>query len=589
MAHRFRSQALIVAMDAEMGIGKGGGLPWQLKHDMQRFMRLTSKTQDPKNKNVIVMGRKCWQSIPEKFRPLKNRINIVLSRTLEEHESENLIICNDISRVSEIVSSLENVEKIWNIGGKEIYQWALDADLVQELYVTKIHKSFETDVKLDGISWENFEEDAEKREGPVTESDTTYTFHINMVNRGKKKSDSSDRSSRAAVRNMAHSNNVNGESAPHNTSNCSSGSRKKSTSGESTEQLQALDPSNDSVFNSLRQDATSVEVQTEKQSDLMINFLALPQEERMSSLCEMLSTIDPLEVRLAAACLEGIRTTQSSQLKHLEIRANTSAAVDNIRNQQLTMENYQKCVDAVYALVTLLTPANRPIAMQYIGCIERLISERIRINPEYTNIADRVKALRLIFRLVSACIHHPAFPGDFRVRMTVVIDDLQQEIWDAQRQIQEANHAGPDAEGESAFQSVSECGAPSSASSFHFINKFEATLAHDDNFCIQMIWNDGERTFARRTRREIFELHHKLLDLFGEERREQTKRSHEDAAASCSGMSDGTRRVSNEVQNAEWERSRTNSNTTTGNESGGKILFGRHSRFLEDIKYRSVK
>ena len=45
------------------------------------------------------------------------------------------------------------------------------------------------------------------------------------------------------------------------------------------------------------------------------------------------------------------------------------------------MENYQKCVDAVYALVTLLTPANRPIAMQYIGCIERLISERIRINP----------------------------------------------------------------------------------------------------------------------------------------------------------------------------------------------------------------
>ncbi len=47
----------------------------------------------------------------------------------------------------------------------------------------------------------------------------------------------------------------------------------------------------------------------------------------------------------------------------------------------LTSPDYLTPVYAVYALVTLLTPANRPIAMQYIGCIERLISERIRINP----------------------------------------------------------------------------------------------------------------------------------------------------------------------------------------------------------------
>ena len=55
-------------------------------------------------------------------------------------------------------------------------------------------------------------------------------------------------------------------------------------------------------------------------------------------------------------------------------------------------------------------------------------------------------------------------------------------------------------------------------------------------------------------------------------------------------MSDGTpRRVSNEPPNAEWERSRTNSNTTTGNESTGKRLFDGHPKFLEDIKYRSVQ
>jgi dihydrofolate reductase / thymidylate synthase len=73
---------LVVAATAEgMGIGKGGVMPWNLPTDMAYFKELTSRTRDPRKRNVVIMGRKTWESIPAKFRPLRQRINIVLSRS----------------------------------------------------------------------------------------------------------------------------------------------------------------------------------------------------------------------------------------------------------------------------------------------------------------------------------------------------------------------------------------------------------------------------------------------------------------------------------------------------------------------------
>lgn len=74
---------IIAAVDANFGIGKNNSLPWHLKEEYQHFQRQTTLTKDPNRVNALVMGRRCWESIPQKFRPLKNRINIVLSRTME--------------------------------------------------------------------------------------------------------------------------------------------------------------------------------------------------------------------------------------------------------------------------------------------------------------------------------------------------------------------------------------------------------------------------------------------------------------------------------------------------------------------------
>jgi dihydrofolate reductase len=61
---------IILASDEKNGIGKNGILPWRLKSDMAYFKEVTTTTLSEKKINALIMGRKTWESIPEKFRPL---------------------------------------------------------------------------------------------------------------------------------------------------------------------------------------------------------------------------------------------------------------------------------------------------------------------------------------------------------------------------------------------------------------------------------------------------------------------------------------------------------------------------------------
>lgn len=77
---------LVVAATEKGGIGKDGTLPWNLPADMAFFKQITMQTVDPTKKNAVIMGRKTWASIPARFRPLKDRISVVLSRTSDVRE-----------------------------------------------------------------------------------------------------------------------------------------------------------------------------------------------------------------------------------------------------------------------------------------------------------------------------------------------------------------------------------------------------------------------------------------------------------------------------------------------------------------------
>lgn len=70
---------LVVAATTKNGIGKDGTLPWRIPKDLAYFSKVTSNAPIGKA-NVVFMGRATWESIPVRFRPLKNRLNVVLSR-----------------------------------------------------------------------------------------------------------------------------------------------------------------------------------------------------------------------------------------------------------------------------------------------------------------------------------------------------------------------------------------------------------------------------------------------------------------------------------------------------------------------------
>jgi dihydrofolate reductase len=139
--------SLIVAMDAKRGIGKNNDLMWHLPADMN-FFKETTKNQ------IVVMGRRNYDSIPEKYRPLPNRLNVILTRNIE-FQAENCLVFNSLKDCLTHFEN-ENERKVFIIGGGEIYKMALDANCLDEMFITDVDGVFDADTffpEFDEIEW----------------------------------------------------------------------------------------------------------------------------------------------------------------------------------------------------------------------------------------------------------------------------------------------------------------------------------------------------------------------------------------------------------------------------------------------------
>ncbi|XP_011161468.1 dihydrofolate reductase isoform X2 [Solenopsis invicta] len=136
---------LIAAACENMGIGVNGDLPWRLKTEMAFFTRMTTDTKQNNKKNVVLMGRRTWECIPKKYRPLKDRINMVLSSQSLDYKDE-AIVCKSIPHALDVISGMQNqVERVWVIGGSSVYKSAIESPYFGRLYLTRIKKKYECD------------------------------------------------------------------------------------------------------------------------------------------------------------------------------------------------------------------------------------------------------------------------------------------------------------------------------------------------------------------------------------------------------------------------------------------------------------
>ncbi|MEO7996348.1 MAG: dihydrofolate reductase [Gemmatimonadaceae bacterium] len=125
---------LIFARAANGVIGKDNVMPWHLPEDMAHFRKLTSGAP-------VIMGRKTWDSLPAKFRPLPNRVNIVVTRQ-REWTAEGAVRANSLSHAVAHCEQLAAPE-VWVMGGAQIYAEA--EPLAQRAIVTEIHQDFDGD------------------------------------------------------------------------------------------------------------------------------------------------------------------------------------------------------------------------------------------------------------------------------------------------------------------------------------------------------------------------------------------------------------------------------------------------------------
>ena len=135
--------SLIVAVSENGVIGKDNDLIWHLPNDMLFFKETTTG-------HHVIMGRKNFESIPHKFRPLPNRTNIVITRR-SDYKAEGCIVVNSLEEALK-VAKCNGENEAFIIGGGQIYKLAIDAGVVDKIYLTKIHHSFDGDTFFPELS-----------------------------------------------------------------------------------------------------------------------------------------------------------------------------------------------------------------------------------------------------------------------------------------------------------------------------------------------------------------------------------------------------------------------------------------------------
>jgi dihydrofolate reductase len=157
--------SLIAAVAQQNVIGKNNRLVWRMPADMLFFKQKTTG-------HCVVTGRKNYESIPEKFRPLPDRTNIVVTRQAN-YQAPGAVVLSSIEKAMEWARA-KNETELFIIGGAEIYTQTLA--IADKLYITHINHFFEGDAFFPAISADLWKKISEKQCAPDEKNPHPYAF-----------------------------------------------------------------------------------------------------------------------------------------------------------------------------------------------------------------------------------------------------------------------------------------------------------------------------------------------------------------------------------------------------------------------------
>ena len=157
---------LIFARAANGVIGNQGVLPWHLPEDLAHFKRSTLGCP-------VIMGRKTWDSLPPKFRPLPGRMNVVVTRQ-PGWQAEGALAAHSLQSAMALCTAHPDV---WVIGGAQIYQQALPLAATAEITEIDIAPEGDAFAPVFGPEWLET-----RRESHMAASGLAYCF-VTLVNR----------------------------------------------------------------------------------------------------------------------------------------------------------------------------------------------------------------------------------------------------------------------------------------------------------------------------------------------------------------------------------------------------------------------
>lgn len=168
---RMNGIGMVWAQTAAGVIGKNGTMPWYVPEDLKHFSQLTSG-------HPVIMGRKTWESFPEKYRPLPGRTNIVVTRNsgwASAHEAEGVVVVSSLDAALLESQFAPGCEQVWIIGGAEIFEQSMG--IANVAVITVIDGDFDGDTFAPQLGADWSLESAAPSEGWLTAANgTNYRF-----------------------------------------------------------------------------------------------------------------------------------------------------------------------------------------------------------------------------------------------------------------------------------------------------------------------------------------------------------------------------------------------------------------------------